>query len=116
MWAICVFSSETRDLHDLRPRDETLQRYRTKRRDPRNRTMRRGLQSPARALACLGLLVTATGQAGAGAASSDWVEGHNSRARLVAGNGIAAVELQMPEGWKTYWRTPGDAGGVPPSF
>ena len=22
----------------------------------------------------------------------------------------------MPEGWKTYWRTPGDAGGVPPSF
>ena len=22
----------------------------------------------------------------------------------------------MPEGWKTYWRNPGDAGGVPPSF
>lgn len=47
---------------------------------------------------------------------SDWVEGHSSRARLIAGNGMAGVEVQMPEGWKTYWRTPGDAGGVPPSF
>src|SRR5436309_312013 len=36
--------------------------------------------------------------------------------RLLAGNGIAGVELQLPEGWKTYWRTPGDAGGVPPTF
>jgi DsbC/DsbD-like thiol-disulfide interchange protein len=48
--------------------------------------------------------------------SSDWAVGHASRARLLAGNGIAGVELQMPEGWKTYWRTPGDAGGVPPTF
>jgi DsbC/DsbD-like thiol-disulfide interchange protein len=47
---------------------------------------------------------------------SDWVQGHSSRARLIAGNGMAGVEVQMPEGWKTYWRTPGDAGGVPPSF
>jgi DsbC/DsbD-like thiol-disulfide interchange protein len=22
----------------------------------------------------------------------------------------------LPPGWKTYWRTPGDAGGLPPSF
>ncbi len=22
----------------------------------------------------------------------------------------------MPQGWKTYWRNPGDAGGLPPSF
>jgi DsbC/DsbD-like thiol-disulfide interchange protein len=48
--------------------------------------------------------------------SSDWAEGHNSRVRLIAGKGLAGVELQMPKGWKTYWRTPGDAGGVPPSF
>lgn len=48
--------------------------------------------------------------------SSDWSEGHNSRVRLIAGNGLAGVELQMPKGWKTYWRNPGDAGGVPPSF
>jgi len=76
--------------------------------------MRRPLRSPPRTLACLGLLLAATAQAGAD--SSDWAEGHNSRARLIAGNGIAGVELQMPEGWKTYWRTPGEAGGVPPSF
>jgi DsbC/DsbD-like thiol-disulfide interchange protein len=48
--------------------------------------------------------------------ATDWVEGHSSRARLIAGSGMAGVEVQMPEGWKTYWRNPGDAGGVPPSF
>jgi DsbC/DsbD-like thiol-disulfide interchange protein len=48
--------------------------------------------------------------------ASDWAQGHSSRARLIAGDGMAGVEVQMPEGWKTYWRTPGDAGGVPPSF
>jgi DsbC/DsbD-like thiol-disulfide interchange protein len=78
--------------------------------------MRRRLQLLVRALACLGLLLTAPAQARAGADASDWAEGHNSRARLIAGNGIVAVELQMPEGWKTYWRMPGEAGGVPPSF
>ncbi len=50
-------------------------------------------------------------------AASEWVEGHNSRARLIdGGGGIAGVELQLPEGWKTYWRYPGEAGGVAPSF
>lgn len=78
--------------------------------------MRRRLQPPAPVLVCLGLLLAAIMQAAAGANGSDWVEGHNSRARLIAGNGIAGVELQLPEGWKTYWRTPGEAGGVPPSF
>lgn len=53
---------------------------------------------------------------GAAGLSSDWAEGHNSRVRLIAGKGLAGVELQMPKGWKTYWRNPGDAGGVPPSF
>ena len=50
------------------------------------------------------------------ATASEWVEGHSSRARLISGGGMAGVELQMPEGWKTYWRSPGEAGGVPPSF
>lgn len=50
-------------------------------------------------------------------AASEWVEGHNSRARLIGGGaGMVGVELQLPEGWKTYWRSPGEAGGVPPSF
>ena len=48
--------------------------------------------------------------------SSDWTQGHNSRVRLIAGDDLAGVELQMPVGWKTYWRNPGYAGGVPPSF
>jgi DsbC/DsbD-like thiol-disulfide interchange protein len=61
------------------------------------------------------LSLTPTVCAGTGAAS-EWAEGHSSRARLIAGNGMAGVELQLPDGWKTYWRYPGEAGGVPPSF
>jgi DsbC/DsbD-like thiol-disulfide interchange protein len=46
----------------------------------------------------------------------------SSRVRLVAGGTktaggtyLAGIEIVMEEGWKTYWRMPGDAG-VPPSF
>lgn len=58
-------------------------------------------------------------------AASDWVEGFNNKARLIAGaasrNGandalFAGVEIVMPAGWKTYWRAPGEAGGIPPEF
>jgi DsbC/DsbD-like thiol-disulfide interchange protein len=31
------------------------------------------------------------------------------------GGYMAAVELQLAPGWKTYWRSPGDAG-IPPTF
>jgi DsbC/DsbD-like thiol-disulfide interchange protein len=55
-------------------------------------------------------------------AASAWVELHASRARLVAtpsgaagGTRLAGVEIAMQDGWKTYWRMPGDAG-VPPTF
>jgi DsbC/DsbD-like thiol-disulfide interchange protein len=59
------------------------------------------------------------------AAASRWAEGYNNKARLLAGEAklagaaspvLAGIEIVMPPGWKTYWRTPGDAGGVPPSF
>lgn len=57
----------------------------------------------------------------AGAATA-WVEPHASRVRLVAGPGLtpgghylAGLEIVMADGWKTYWRMPGDAG-VPPTF
>jgi DsbC/DsbD-like thiol-disulfide interchange protein len=48
----------------------------------------------------------------------------DNQARLIAGHAsrdgktalYAGVDLSMPGGWKTYWRTPGDAGGVPPDF
>lgn len=31
------------------------------------------------------------------------------------GNRVAALELRLEPGWKTYWRNPGDSG-LPPSF
>lgn len=80
----------------------------------------------------IGMMLTVA--AGVGAASprpadaqgvaSPWVQGYNNRARLLAGRVAATgttslyagVEIEMPQGWKTYWRFPGDAGGVPPSF
>jgi DsbC/DsbD-like thiol-disulfide interchange protein len=53
-------------------------------------------------------------------AASPWVEMHASRARLVAsaaktagGGRLAGLEIVLDDGWKTYWRMPGDAG-VPP--
>lgn len=59
-----------------------------------------------------------------GSVASDWHEGFNNKARLVAGRATrdqepglyAGVDVAMPEGWKTYWKSPGDAGGVPPDF
>ncbi len=69
-------------------------------------------------------LVVGAAAADMAAVQSDWVEGFNNKARLVAGRGpegqsgplYAGVEVAMPAGWKTYWRAPGDAGGVPPEF
>jgi DsbC/DsbD-like thiol-disulfide interchange protein len=55
--------------------------------------------------------------------ASPWVELHNARVRLLAGppaaraakSYLAGVEVTLGDGWKTYWRMPGDAG-VPPNF
>jgi DsbC/DsbD-like thiol-disulfide interchange protein len=63
--------------------------------------------------------------AGATEASSAWVGGHNSRIRLLGGSlpgsgstsqFLAGIEIKLPPGWKTYWRMPGDGGGIPPTF
>lgn len=70
------------------------------------------------------LVVAASSGAGqALAASSPWVQASKAKARLVtggasegAGSVQAFVEIELEPGWKTYWRTPGDAGGLPPSF
>ncbi len=58
--------------------------------------------------------------------TTPWVKGHSYQVRLIAGaaareigaspHTYAAVEVRMPKGWKTYWRSPGDAGGMPPRF
>jgi DsbC/DsbD-like thiol-disulfide interchange protein len=59
-----------------------------------------------------------------GGLASPWVETHKSRSRLSAGKiGMDAdgkggtlygfVEIELQDGWKTYWRSPGDSG-IPP--
>lgn len=35
--------------------------------------------------------------------------------QMQSGNQMVAVHLALADGWKTYWRAPGDAG-IPPSF
>jgi len=61
----------------------------------------------------------------AGQFSTDWSVGHRSKARLIFGalpdaaSGqrlVAGLEIVMEKGWKTYWRSPGDSGGIPPHF
>src|SRR3954464_7681257 len=52
--------------------------------------------------------------------ASPWQRDAHSAVRLLAGSRSGAVLLggvaiQLPPGWHTYWRTPGDSG-VPPRF
>ena len=62
---------------------------------------------------------------GAPKSESPWAEVYNAKLRLITSAYIApsgqpahlvGVEVALSPGWKTYWRNPGDAGGVPPSF
>ncbi len=50
---------------------------------------------------------------------SDWSEVLGARARLIAGattDGTqVGIQILLEDGWKTYWRNPGD-GGIPPVF
>lgn len=73
-----------------------------------------------------GIVATvAAAQPGSGALAADastWDAGTHSSVRLIAGTaspGAAAlragVEVKLANGWKTYWRYPGDSG-VPPRF
>ena len=69
-------------------------------------------------------LCGAMAPAGAENVASDWAVGHKSQVRLIAGalpgaagaEVYAAIEIAMEPKWKTYWRHPGDAGGIPPEF
>jgi DsbC/DsbD-like thiol-disulfide interchange protein len=56
-------------------------------------------------------------------AASRWLDLPHSRARLIAAGGlthegrtilVAALEISLDKGWKTYWRSPGD--GLAPAF
>ena len=55
--------------------------------------------------------------------ATPWIDGYNSKTRLLAATFSppkpivnAGIEISMASGWKTYWRNPGDAGGVPPTL
>jgi DsbC/DsbD-like thiol-disulfide interchange protein len=51
---------------------------------------------------------------------SPWVQGLHSRVRLISGGQdgdrqLAGIEIALDQGFKTYWRTPGESG-LPPRF
>ena len=82
--------------------------------------------SALKSLVALGAVVLAGGaaaQSQAPASASAWVELSHARARLLGGppatggtrTYLGGVEITLDDGWKTYWRMPGDAG-VPPNF
>ena len=74
-----------------------------------------------RMLLALGLAVTAV--SGGLAATSPWSEATGAKLRLIAPGGPPAadgtlsmgIEIALEDGWKTYWRHPGDAG-LPPEI
>jgi suppressor for copper-sensitivity B len=79
--------------------------------------MFRAMKSAFLAAAALAAFLPA---ATAHAAMSDWSgDGGKARVRLLAsghdasGRLTAGLEIELAPGWKTYWRTPGDAG-IPP--
>ncbi|MCH9764910.1 MAG: hypothetical protein K0U34_02815, partial [Alphaproteobacteria bacterium] len=69
-------------------------------------------------MSCVGAFGAANATDGA------WHEAYKVRSRLVAGHvgegatasPVAFVQIEMEPGWKTYWRNPGEAGGIPPEF
>lgn len=91
--------------------------------------VRRQGSAPSSRAVLLAIAVAIAGPAAGPAAAAEpaasaWVDGHKVRTRLLAGNEprnhaqpiLAGVEMDLADGWKTYWRNPGDAGGVPPGF
>jgi DsbC/DsbD-like thiol-disulfide interchange protein len=62
---------------------------------------------------CLFLAMTSP----ATAAATEWQTAQNSRFRLISASGVpdtpegailAGLEIELEDGWKTYWRSPGD--------
>ncbi|RME94510.1 MAG: cytochrome C biogenesis protein, partial [Alphaproteobacteria bacterium] len=58
------------------------------------------------------------------AGETSWAEALHARSRLITATEhtdgaarrlVAGIHVQLEKGWKTYWRSPGDAG-LPPSF
>jgi len=82
-----------------------------------------GVRAPFLVRAAVGAAVCLIPVAGAEASEpavhSAWVSEQGSRARLIAGRVgeakriYAGLEIELDDGWKTYWRNPGSSG-VPP--
>lgn len=57
------------------------------------------------------------------AAETDWQDNLGGKARIISSGPIdpetlaadLAIQIELKDGWKTYWRTPGDSG-IPPDF
>ncbi|MCA0929873.1 protein-disulfide reductase DsbD domain-containing protein [Ruegeria profundi] len=74
--------------------------------------MKRFLKSTAVALtACVMLNAPAQAQRVDGVVKLDILDG----GRTASGTYLGALRLTLQDGWKTYWRAPGDAG-IPPQF
>jgi suppressor for copper-sensitivity B len=59
-------------------------------------------------------LINLAGHSRAG--ESPWAVSDQVRARLLSdGNAQAALEVELADGWHSYWQSPGDAG-LPPRF
>lgn len=80
-----------------------------------------------RTLAALLYLVSSVPQSASAATPpvTNWQQSQKSMSRLLVGSLplpgspprlIVGLEIHIERGWKTYWRHPGDAGGIPPRF
>lgn len=73
-------------------------------------------------LTVMAAAATATAALAGGEAASAWTGDRRATVRLVGGTPAGGapflavgVEIRLADGWKTYWRYPGDSG-VPPRF
>jgi len=80
------------------------------------------IQVPLRATLGIGLAILASSMAMEARAqdASPWQHSGHAAVRLLAGSRsgsvlLGGIAMQLEQGWKTYWRNPGDSG-VPPRF
>jgi len=80
------------------------------------------IQVPLRAALGIGLAILTSSMAMEARAqdASPWQRSGHAAVRLLAGSRsgsvlLGGVAMQLEQGWKTYWRNPGDSG-VPPRF
>jgi DsbC/DsbD-like thiol-disulfide interchange protein len=80
---------------------------------------RTGFAALASVIAAIGVLHVQALPASAEPIATPWTTVETARVRLVAGRTeaakklVAGIEIEMTDGWKTYWRNPGSSG-VPP--